>query len=850
MLRFPVGCLAFAALCGSVSPPGAPGREPLPSPADSVVVRPIADRYAAGWLHRALFGSDYRDLWTAPIAVPVLDLATFGGGVVPISRGGGQQTTSLRLRAADGQEYYFRSIDKNPAAGLPPELVDTVVASVVQDQTCATFPAGALLVAPLLAAAGVLHGEPRLYVLPDDERLGEFRDLAGLAGILEPRIADGWGGATEVIGGDELLRRLAASPDDRVDARAFLKARLLDILVGDWDRHRDQWSWARFGDERPRRWLPVPRDRDFALVHYEGLVLAAARIRLPQLIRFEAEYPDVLGLTWNGRELDRRLLAGADAATWNAVVAEVQAAITDEVIADAVRRLPLPFQALRGARLADALERRRDALGAVARQFYAMLSAEAEIHATDVDETAVVTVIDRRTVAVQLFRAGEPGAARGIPYFARRFSRDDSREVRLFLGGGQDTVRVEGRSRPDLELRVIGGAGADVVLDPGALGGLRMYDEDPGTVVTGGAPLDSRPYSPPPKRHANEIPPRDWGHAWQPAGLLAAGPDIGVLFGVGRTYTTYGFRKHPYASEQRLRLGFATEPATFRADYRLRLRRAHSSRVTQLALRASGFEVLRFHGFGNEAPATGDERYYRVTHEHYGMWLSVVAPLGRLGEMTAGPVARYLTTDDRPDRFLATLDPYGAGRFGQIGARLDVSLGGAGRSDAAWPKLRVDVGGSVYPPWWDVSRSYGEVHAEAAGTLPFTAPLDPALRLRAGGKILWGPYPFFDAAFIGDQGTVRLGRQNRYAGDASSYGSGELRLTLGRVFLGAPSDVGVFGLVDTGRVYLEGERSRRWHTATGGGVWVAILDRANTISLALAGSEERTVLYFQGGFGF
>ena len=75
-------------------------------------------------------------------------------------------------------------------------------------------------------------------------------------------------------------------------------------------------------------------------------------------------------------------------------------------------------------------------------------------------------------------------------------------------------------------------------------------------------------------------------------------------------------------------------------------------------------------------------------------------------------------------------------------------------------------------------------------------------------------------------------------------------MTLGRVFLGAPADVGVFGLADTGRVYLEDDPSRTWHTAAGGGVWAAILDRSNTVSLAVARGEERTALYFQGGFGF
>ena len=73
---------------------------------------------------------------------------------------------------------------------------------------------------------------------------------------------------------------------------------------------------------------------------------------------------------------------------------------------------------------------------------------------------------------------------------------------------------------------------------------------------------------------------------------------------------------------------------------------------------------------------------------------------------------------------------------------------------------------------------------------------------------------------------MRLGRVNRYAGDAAAYGSVELRLALGRMKLVLPADFGVFGLADGGRVFLDGESSDRWHGAVGGGVWLAYLNRA------------------------
>jgi hypothetical protein len=52
------------------------------------------------------------------VRVPVLDLGSQAGGLTPIGVGGGRQTPSLRLRAADGREYAFRLVDKEPTAQM------------------------------------------------------------------------------------------------------------------------------------------------------------------------------------------------------------------------------------------------------------------------------------------------------------------------------------------------------------------------------------------------------------------------------------------------------------------------------------------------------------------------------------------------------------------------------------------------------------------------------------------------------------------------------------------------------------------------------------------------------------
>src|SRR5438046_250127 len=179
------GLVILAAWCRSLA-----GQAPAGA-TEPAVPRPVTmtagAQYRAAWLHRLLLGAHYRDLWTTPLQVDVVDLAHFGGGLTPLKRGGGRQTKSLRLQAADGHVYIFRSVDKDPTAAIPPELRATFVQRILEDQTSSTNPAGALVVGPLLGAAGVHHVEPRLLVMPDDPRLDAFPAFKEMLGLLEER---------------------------------------------------------------------------------------------------------------------------------------------------------------------------------------------------------------------------------------------------------------------------------------------------------------------------------------------------------------------------------------------------------------------------------------------------------------------------------------------------------------------------------------------------------------------------------------------------------------------------------------------------------------------------------------
>src|SRR5438046_2023912 len=77
--------------------------------------------------------------------------------------------------------------------------------------------------------------------------------LGGMLGFLEERFERRLPGVDEESDTTALVERLDQRGGEQVDARAYLRARLVDILVGDWDRHVDQWRWVSFREAGPTR---------------------------------------------------------------------------------------------------------------------------------------------------------------------------------------------------------------------------------------------------------------------------------------------------------------------------------------------------------------------------------------------------------------------------------------------------------------------------------------------------------------------------------------------------------------------------------------------------------------------
>ena len=252
--------------------------------------------------------------------------------------------------------------------------------------------------------------------------------------------------------------------------------------------------------------------------------------------------------------------------------------------------------------------------------------------------------------------------------------------------------------------------------------------------------------------------------------------------------------------------------------------------------------MIDFYGLGNETTRTAPSSFFEVDQGQ--LLLRAALSFGdERRELSIGPVLKRTSSDTTGTAtFVAANRPYGAGTFAQLGLQASLELDGRDGRTPSTRGYHLSGGASYYPAAIDLESSFAEVHGELA---TFLSPGggNPTLALRVGGKHVWGTFPYYEAAFIGGSHDVRGLREQRFAGDASIYGSAELRVFVTRIFLLFPADFGVLGLSDLGRVYSKGQPSSEWHTSLGAGIWLATVTRSGAVHLAIAESEERRALY-------
>lgn len=435
-----------------------------PATVDSVTVQ-AGSHYRRGSLHNVLWGARHRKAWMAPVTVPVLRVDTVKGGLEVEKIGGGMQTINATMVGGDGMTYSLRTVDKRPEVNLPFPLRRTFIANLVLDQTSALHPYADLVVAPLAKAAKVPQATPVLfYVRPNEEKLGKhkellsdrlymleekFNDKRALVGDLEE--------AYDIVGTGKMLKQRYSHSNHLIDQVAFARARLLDLLIGDRDRHEGQWEWAVYEEDGKHIYRTIPKDRDHAFYRFGGGLfswLLSRKWAFRKYTTFSGKYEDVKALMIKSEYIDARAMPEVTAQQFDSLARELQRSLTDEVIEQAVRELPDAVYRQEGESLARQLKSRRDNLDKAARKFYQVLAEEVLVIGTDEAEQFEVVRLNNDETEVTVRRKSD-----GKVTYHRVFNRSETDEIELRGLAGNDDYEVRGQARKGIRISIVNGPG-------------------------------------------------------------------------------------------------------------------------------------------------------------------------------------------------------------------------------------------------------------------------------------------------------------------------------------------------------------------------------------------------------
>lgn len=845
---------------------------------DSTQIVHASDQYKSGPGHKKLFGANYRDAWKQDLEVPVFDIGTEHGGLKIVQRGGGQQTKSLRLEAKDGKQYVLRSIEKYAAGAIPPFLLNTFAQDLVQDQISASHPYGAFVVPYLADAAGIYHTNPKLVLIPDDPRFGQYQTtFANSLALYEERPAKDWsdadffGNSPDIESTSKVLENLQEDNDHYVDQKFVLKSRLFDMVIGDWDRHDDQWRWSEIDEGKGNRYRPIPRDRDQAFFVNEGFFPGIWKRKwgLPKFEGFDEDIDWPPGLSFNARYFDRSFLTSLEKQDWVHVAAELKTNLTDEKIETAIKKWPKPIYDLHGEEVIRRLKARRDKLTDYAISHYLFLAKAVDVVGSDKHEHVKVERLANGDVHVKMRKLQKDGDKKHI-MFERTFYKDETKEIRIYGLGGDDEIEIEGEGKGAIKVRVIGGDGEDELDDDSKATGICkrniFYDTKEGNKLK----LNSESK----KRLSNDPGVNIYNrkafkyNVLMPLITANFNPDDGVFLGGGFAYTNHGFRKEPFKSKHKVLGSYAINTASYNFNYLGQYTDVIGKwdLETNVNLLVPNF-VNNFFGMGNESKfdknidqvvdVNNSINYYRLRFEEVAYEIGFFRPLGSLAKigLTHDFVSWELDQDDNDQRYVTDVFLNSTALSNETtvaymggGLRLDVDT----RKNPANPTTGI-LWTNKLSTLYGIEKATDDFHQyNTALSLyhSFKIPARLTFAARVGWGINFGDYPFFKGQTLGGKEQVRGYRKTRFYGDEAFYTNFEARLKLFsfKSYI-LPSSLGILGFHDVGRVWLEGEESDKWHRGIGGGIWLTPFNMV-VLSFEVAASEEETLPYVRMGFLF
>ncbi|WP_281337292.1 metallophosphoesterase [Flavobacterium eburneipallidum] len=825
------------------------------------------------WFHKFLFGKHYRKYYSQPIEVKIASLDTVFGGLKPMREGGGHQSKSLRMINPQGKEYAMRAMKKSATRFLQSvafkdqyvenDFEDTYAEGFLLDFYTTSHPYTPFAVGNLADKIGLAHTNPVLYYIPKQNALKEFNSNFGdELYLVEERPTDNqknarsFGKPNDIISTADMMKNLHKDEKYSVDEKEYIKARLFDMLIGDWDRHEDQWRWGEYKVGDKIVYKPIPRDRDQAFTKYDGKLLSIL-MNIPALRHMRTFGKKIDNVKWLNREpypLDLAFVRTSGKNDWIGQAKFIQENLSDAEIDKVFDNLPKEVQDGTIEEIKQNLKNRKKELQKYAATYSDVLSRTVMIAGTDKKDKFVLNHSAKKGLELKVYRIKKDGEEL---IYTKIYSDKTTKNIWIYGLDDDDVYEVTGTAKSKILIRLIGGQNNDsYTIENGKRVVIYDFKSKPNTYD-----LDKK---------AQKVLTDDYEvnlyNSNKPkynvfSGLPTAGfnPDDGVKLGLNLNYTVNNFKQNPYTQRHVLNSYYYFATGGFEFDYKAHFPGLLGNWVIDVEAKYTTPNfAINYFGSGNET--TNNDQDLGMDYNRVRIQQINVAPairhVGRYGnEFSFQAIFNQMEVEKTANRYInipGTVDPkvFEDQLYG--GAKINYSFSNSDFN----PKPTLGIGFNVSATWMTNLRDTKRSFPVLESNLSFVHKINSNGRLVLGTNIkaksiLNNNYEFYQGVTLGGDKDLRGYRTERFLGNTAFSQSTDLRYTIGKIRKTiAPLTYGILAGFDYGRIWLDGENSEKWHNDFGGGLWLNGINLVTARISYFKSPEEAGRVVFGAAYSF
>lgn len=795
-----------------------------------------------GQLYNWMWGKHYRELYYMPIHAQTLNLQTWSGGMSYVQ----SMPNLYGLLFRDRQRNYFLfKILGTPTSFVessffkniynPHLYKDTYLGNFIKEAITIENPFGFIVSDNLAEKIGLNTGKIRLFEV-QDTKVDDIPINQKLASIYHLPDLD----STQIITQIDTLLNDVYTKNRNVEQDLYIRTRLYDMLIGDWNKIPENWGWISSRDSTNISYTPMVLDRSQAFTKVDGVLFKRllGMLGLNFITNFEAKEPNINKINKLGYTLDVALTSQTTESDWLKQANYIQTMLTDSLLTQTYHNLPKDLQTDDFRFIIEAIKVRRNMLDKIALKYYNRLQQMPVI--VSVNKDILVKNISDKQLEIKMF-----DKKLGTKTFDKIYESKQTNEIWLYTLGDHNSLKID-KSSKHIPL---------VIIDPRATNQYNIINEANNvSLYTAKDQADKL------KTLSNirKIFVRDTSliayeynkYKYTKFSLMPIGvydSDLGVNIGTSMSYTVYGLRRKPFTSQHQLSYNY-TSGITYQGIYPI-FDTNNSFHLLAFASNTKSF--INYFGMGNETNSFNgkSKRYNRVHFDNYFITPSYDINIDSNQEInlaTSFQLFKIKNPKDR-NRYINTV-------FGDDNSIFKTKKYIEFSVDYQFNKKFSNFLSNLsinFNPGWIVNLNSMRKNVPYAALkigvdLNLTDRLSIETMLK--GKALFSnSYEFYQAATT----DLRGFRQNRFIGKQSFYECTDLRLDMGRLENPlTPTYYGLFAGVDHGRVWYPEETSDKWYASFGGGFWLTVFKKITGKFSYFASNEHEKRFIFELGLSF